>query len=85
MNRQVLELFDQVVITNEEYLEFGDDTVLTSGSARFKGRSSGVDVQASAAQIWRLRGGAVVSFCFYQSKEEALAALDGREPGSVAV
>jgi ketosteroid isomerase-like protein len=49
---------------------------LTSGSATFLGRASGLNVEAKAAQLWQLRDGQVTSFRFYQSKEDALAALE---------
>ena len=69
----VLEIFDEVHIPADELTDLGDDVVLLVGTARFKGRASGLDVEAAAANLWTVREGKVSHFRFYQSKEEALA------------
>jgi len=70
----VLEIFDEIHIPADELTDLGDGVVLLVGTARFKGRASGLDVEAAAANLWTVRDGKVSHFRFYQSKEEALEA-----------
>ena len=67
------EVFDEIHIPAEDLTELGNGVVLLAGKARFKGHASGLDVEASAANLWTVRDGKVCRFRFYQSKEEALA------------
>ena len=69
----VMEIFDEIHIPAEELTDLGDGVVLLVGTARFKGRASGLDVEAAAANLWTVRDGKVSRFRFYQSKEDALA------------
>ena len=69
----VREIFDEIHIPAEELTDLGDGVVLLVGTARFKGRASGLDVEASAANLWTVRDGKVSRFRFYQTKEDALA------------
>jgi hypothetical protein len=41
-----------------------------------KGKGSGVEVDAYGAQLWTLRDGRVVRVKGYQSKDEALGAVE---------
>ena len=68
-----MEIFDEIHIPDDELTDLGDDVVLLVGTARFKGRASGLDVEASAANLWTVRDGKVSHFRFYQTKEDALA------------
>jgi len=68
-----MEIFDEIHIPAEELTDLGDGVVLLVGTARFKGRASGMDVQAHAANLWTVRDGQVSRFRFYQTKEDALA------------
>jgi ketosteroid isomerase-like protein len=68
----VMEIFDEIHIPAEELTDLGDGVVLLVGTARFKGRASGLDVEAAAANLWTVRDGKVSHFRFYQSKEDAL-------------
>jgi uncharacterized protein len=67
-------IFDRIVFEIEEVLEFGDQ-VLMASTGRFRGRASGIDVTARAANLWTFRDGRLARFRFYQSKEDALADL----------
>ena len=67
------EIFDEIHIPSEDLTDLGDGLVLLYGTARFKGRASGLDVEAAAANLWTLRDGKVARFRFYQTREEALA------------
>jgi ketosteroid isomerase-like protein len=69
---QAMEIFDEIRIDEEEMIDLGDE-VLMVGNGRFKGRASGLDVEARAANLWAVRAGKVARFRFYQSKEDALA------------
>ena len=67
-------IFGEMSFEEEEVLDLGD-RVLVVSTGRFRGRSSGIDVAARAANAWSFRDGKVARFCFYQSKEDALADL----------
>ena len=69
----VLEIFDEIHIPSDELTDLGGGLVLLVGTARFKGRASGLDVEAAAANLWTVRDGKISHFRFYQSKEDALA------------
>jgi ketosteroid isomerase-like protein len=77
------EVFDEIRIEEEEVIDFGADVVLVS-TGWFRGRSSGADVQAHAAPTFTVRGGKVTRFCLYQSKEEALQAVQAAQAGASA-
>jgi ketosteroid isomerase-like protein len=68
----VMEIFDEIHIPAEELTDLGSGVVLLAGTARFKGRASGLDVEAAAANLWTVRDGKVSHFRFYQNKEDAL-------------
>lgn len=68
----VREIFDEIHIPSDELTDLGDGLVLLYGTARFKGRASGLDVEAAAANLWTVRDGKIARFRFYQTKEEAL-------------
>jgi ketosteroid isomerase-like protein len=70
--QEVTEIFDEIHIPAEELTDLGNGVVLLVGTARFKGRVSGLDVEAAAANLWTVRDGKVSHFRFYQSKEDAL-------------
>jgi ketosteroid isomerase-like protein len=71
---EVASLFEEAVFEEEEILEF-EDKVLVVSTGHFKGKASGVEVKARAANVWTIRDGKLTRFCFYQSKEDALADL----------
>src|SRR5687768_15386507 len=68
---EVASLFEEAVFEEEEVLEF-EDKVLVVSTGHFRGRASGIEVKARAANVWTIRDGKLVHFCFYQSKDEAL-------------
>ena len=70
--QDTLEIFDEIHIPADELTDIGGGVVLLVGTARFKGRVSGLDIEASAANLWTVRDGKVSRFRFYQSKEDAL-------------
>lgn len=64
-------IFEEAVFEEEEVLEF-EDKVLIVSTGHFRGKASGIEVKARAANIWTIRDGKLARFCFYQSKEDAL-------------
>jgi ketosteroid isomerase-like protein len=58
----------------EELIELEDDRVLTVSHIRMRGRGSGVEVSATGASIWTIRGGKATAMKLYQSKVAALEA-----------
>jgi hypothetical protein len=52
--------------------------VVVVSTGRFRGRASGIDVTARAANVWTIRDGRLSRFCFFQSKEDALEALEAQ-------
>jgi ketosteroid isomerase-like protein len=70
-------IFDEIAFEIDEVLEFGDEVLIVS-TGRFRGRASGIDVTARAANHWTIRDGRLSRFCFYQSKEDALAELEAQ-------
>ena len=69
----IMEIFEEIHIPADELTDLGDGVVLLVGTARFKGRVSGLDVEARAANLWNVSDGKISRFRFYQTKEEALA------------
>jgi ketosteroid isomerase-like protein len=68
---QSAELFAEVHLeAPEEIIEVGDDIVVVS-VAKFRGRTSGVDVAARSATVWTVRGDQVTRFRFFQNKQDA--------------
>ena len=56
----------------DEFIGAGDQ-VATPFTNVLRGRD-GIEVQARAALLWTLRNGTIISFCFYQERQEALEA-----------
>jgi ketosteroid isomerase-like protein len=67
-------IFDEIAFQEDEILDFGDEVLVVS-TGRFRGRTSGVDVTARGANVWTIREGKLARFRFFQTKEDALAAL----------
>jgi ketosteroid isomerase-like protein len=67
-------IFDEIAFEEGEILEFGDEVLVVS-TGRFRGRTSGVDVTAHGAILWKIRDGKLARFRFYQTKEDALEDL----------
>ena len=58
----------------KEFMDLGDDRVLTVTEIRTRGQGSGIEVNATGAMIWKIRDGEVVAAKMYQSKDDALEA-----------
>ncbi|MEA2403285.1 MAG: uncharacterized protein QOK00_3688 [Thermoleophilaceae bacterium] len=68
-----LETWEEHELKPEEYLDAGDQVVVTT-RLRGRGRRSGADVETSYFAVWRLRDGRAVAYHEYPSKPEALEA-----------
>jgi ketosteroid isomerase-like protein len=60
---------------SEEMIELDADRILMVAAVRARGHGSGIDVAASGALIWTVRGAEVAAVKMYQSKEDALEAV----------
>ncbi len=63
----------------EEVIEVDESRLIVVNHVRMRGRGSGVEVDAKAAQLWTLRAGRAKRIKLYQSKAEALEAAGLRE------
>jgi ketosteroid isomerase-like protein len=68
---EISAIFQEAFFEEEEILECGDKVLVVS-TGHFRGKASGIDVTARAANVWTIRDGKLARFCFYQSKEDAL-------------
>jgi ketosteroid isomerase-like protein len=75
---EVTAIFEEATFEEEEILEIGDKVLVVS-TGHFRGRASGIEVKARAANVWTIRDGKLARFCFYQSKEDALKDLGVEE------
>ena len=70
------EVWESVVFESVELIDLPDDRVLQVARLRTQGQESGAAVSARGASIWTVRDGEAAAMAFYQSKEEALEALE---------
>jgi ketosteroid isomerase-like protein len=66
--------WDEVRWDPREIIEVDEARVILVNHVRMRGGGSGVDVEATAAQLWTITDGKWRSVKLYQSKAEALAA-----------
>jgi ketosteroid isomerase-like protein len=69
-----LDAWDEIRWDPQEIIEVDDARVIVVNHVRMRGGGSGVDVEATAAQLWTITDGKGRSVKLYQSKAEALAA-----------
>jgi ketosteroid isomerase-like protein len=74
----LLDAFENVRWEPEEFIEIDETTLIVLNRVRMRGRGSGVEVDGLGAQLWTIRDGEAKRVKLYQSKDEALEALDGR-------
>ena len=72
--RSFLDVWDTVQWDPEEIIEVDDTRVVLVNHVRMRGRGSGVDVDATGAQLWTIGAGKVQRIKLYQSKSDALEA-----------
>jgi len=69
-----LEAWDEVRWEVQELIPVDDTQVIVVNPVRMRGGHSGAEVEATAAQLWRIEDGRVRSVKLFQSRVEALAA-----------
>ena len=69
-----LDAFESMHWEPEEVIELDPSRVLIATHLRARGRGSGVEVDASGAQLWTVKDGQLQSVKLFQSKAEALEA-----------
>jgi ketosteroid isomerase-like protein len=71
---EVDEAWDEVEYFHTELIPIGE-RVVRVGGMRARGRGSGVEIEASGAQVFEFRDGMVWRVTLYQDRDEALAAV----------
>ena len=74
-----LEAFESMHWEAKEVIELDASRALAVTHLQARGRGSGVEVDASGAQLWTIRDGKVQSVKLFQSKAEALEAAGSEE------
>ena len=74
-----LEALTDVRIEVTEVIDVPPDTVVSAGHTRLRGRASGVEVAAFGAFVWTLRDRRVTSVTMYQTRDQALKAVELEE------
>ena len=69
-----LDAWDEIRWDPQEIIEVDEARVILVNHVRMRGGGSGVDVEATAAQLWTITDGKGRSVKLFQSKAEALAA-----------
>ena len=69
-----LEAWDEFHWDLQEIIEVDEARVIVVNRVRGRGRGSGVNVDATGAQLWTITGGKVRNVKLYQSKADALEA-----------
>jgi ketosteroid isomerase-like protein len=72
------EAWESVTPLSTDYIEV-DDKVVLAGRSSFRGRGSGIEVEAGMGAVYTLRGGKIVRYKQLQSRAEALEAAGLRE------
>jgi ketosteroid isomerase-like protein len=72
--RSFTEVWESIRWEPEEILDVGDERVIVVNQVRMRGRDSGVEVNATGAQLWTFKDGIPTRVMLYQSKADALEA-----------
>jgi ketosteroid isomerase-like protein len=60
----------------DEFVECGPESVITVYRVSARGRKSGIEVASGGAVIWTLRDGTILRGQLFQTKEDALKAIE---------
>jgi len=63
----------------DEFVECGPERLITVHRVSARGKTSGIEVASGGAVIWTLRDGKILRGKLFQSREEALKAVEGEE------
>jgi ketosteroid isomerase-like protein len=72
--RGLMEVFEDIEIEPEEFIDLGEDLVVTIFTAGH-GRASGIRVENRVVHIWTIRDGKATRFRVFGTRQEALEAL----------
>jgi ketosteroid isomerase-like protein len=75
-----LEAWDEFHWDPQELVEVDEARVLVVSRVRGRGRGSGVEVDATGAQLWTITGGEIRGVKLYQSRADALEAVGITRP-----
>ena len=75
-----LEAWEEFRWDVQQIIEVDEARVVVVNRVRARGRGSGVEVDATGAQLWTITGGEVRSVKLYQSKADALEAVGLAHP-----
>jgi ketosteroid isomerase-like protein len=78
--RGTREAWEDVEYFHDEMLDAGQDRIIRVGGMRARGKGSGVAVEAAGAQLFEFKDGLIWRVTLYQSKEEAVAAVEPDSP-----
>jgi ketosteroid isomerase-like protein len=70
---QLADVFDDIEIVPQEFLQVGDQLVVTIHTAA-RGRTSRITVENRIVHVWTIRDGKATRFRVYPTREQALAA-----------
>ena len=74
------EIMDDIRFVPESFREVGD-RVVVEFTLYATGKSTGLEVEQKAVQVWELKDGQAISVDVYATLEEALAVEEGRDLG----
>jgi ketosteroid isomerase-like protein len=73
-----MEAFDALRLEPEEFIEFGDQIVV-SLRQRVRGKGSGAEVTGTVAHVWTMRKGVALRLRIFADKEKAMEVLTAEE------
>jgi uncharacterized protein len=76
--RQLTDVFEEIQIEPEEFIEVGDELVAVIHTTA-RGQGSGITVENRIAHVWTLRDGKATRFRAYTSRDQALEAAGRSE------
>jgi ketosteroid isomerase-like protein len=71
--------FESVHWEPQEFIDVDDARVIVVNRVQIRGLGSGIEVDATGAQVWTITNGRAQSVKLYQTKAEALEAVGLRE------
>jgi ketosteroid isomerase-like protein len=72
---EILDAWDEFSPEVEGVIDCGPERLVTPTLVRGRGKSSGIQMEAHGAVLWKLREGKILLGKLFQSKEEALEAV----------
>jgi ketosteroid isomerase-like protein len=73
---EMLDAFEQFSPEMVEVIECGPEELITVDVVRARGSGSGVEIEARGAMLWTIREGKIARGKMFQTKQEAIEAVD---------